>query len=211
MPVNPPVLLLGNLLPLLLLRNRRGSHCRSICRVKSRPTRRRKRHVRSVAGGCACWAKMSRKCWSMFRHASKSQSPPPILVNRLLFRRLTLPVPSPLRLLLRYVAAHLVTLDPLEDGTAVIPLIGDQLFDCRVPIRATPRHWTKPCARRAWAVAELAGREAELRPDDKPKVNVNRSGGLRGGWQTRWRCGVLWALTWTRTHRTTPRYRAPGG
>jgi|SRR5271165_4899389 len=27
----------------------------------------------------------------------------------------------------------------------------------------------------------------------------------------RWRCGVLWALAWTRTRRTTARYRAPGG
>ena len=38
-----------------------------------------------------------------------------------------------------------------------------------------------------------------------------RSAALPGGWQTRWRCGALWASAWTRTRRTTPRYRAPGG
>src|SRR5664280_477810 len=51
--------------------------------------------------------------------------PPPILVNGLLFRRLALPVTPPLGLLLRYVAAHLVTFHPLQDCAAVIPLIGD--------------------------------------------------------------------------------------
>ena len=37
-------------------------------------------------------------------------------------------------------------------------------------------------------------------------------GAERGiAWRTHWRCGVLWAWVWTRTRRTTPRYRAPGG
>jgi hypothetical protein len=50
--------------------------------------------------------------------------PPPIFVDGLLFRWLALPVTPPLLLLFRYVAVYLVTLHPLDDGAAVIPLIG---------------------------------------------------------------------------------------
>ena len=38
-----------------------------------------------------------------------------------------------------------------------------------------------------------------------------RSAALLGAWQTRRRYGVLWALGWTRTRRTTQRYRIRDG
>jgi hypothetical protein len=40
---------------------------------------------------------------------------------------------------------------------------------------------------------------------------IGGSAALLGDWQTRWRYGVLWALGWTRTRRTTPRYRVRDG
>ena len=45
-------------------RSRHGARCPIICRVKRRPTNRRKRHVRIAAARCASWEKMCRKFWS---------------------------------------------------------------------------------------------------------------------------------------------------
>src|SRR6266536_4832352 len=47
--------------------------------------------------------------------------PPPIRIHRLLFGLLACPVPPPLLLLLRNVAAHAVRLHPFHHRTAVIP------------------------------------------------------------------------------------------
>src|ERR1035437_9483255 len=38
-----------------------------------------------------------------------------------------------------------------------------------------------------------------------------RSAGSPGGWRTRWRCGVSWALRWTSTSRITRRFLLRGG
>src|SRR6516164_2955390 len=55
--------------------------------------------------------------------------PPPILVYRLLFGPLALPLPSSSLLLLRHVAAHLIGLSPLQDRAAVVAFVGHHLFD----------------------------------------------------------------------------------
>ena len=55
---------------LLLLGNRRGVRCQSICRAKPRRTRRSKRSVIAVEN-CASWAKTSLRCWSMCRIISR--------------------------------------------------------------------------------------------------------------------------------------------
>src|SRR5450755_1231875 len=55
--------------------------------------------------------------------------PPPVRIHRLLLSLLARPVPPPLLFLLRNVAAHLVTLHPLDHRAAVVALIRNQLFD----------------------------------------------------------------------------------
>src|SRR5271157_5469723 len=55
--------------------------------------------------------------------------PPPVRIHRLLLTLLARPIPQPLLLLLRNVAAKLVTLHSLDHRAAVIALVRDQLFD----------------------------------------------------------------------------------
>src|SRR5664279_1772240 len=54
---------------------------------------------------------------------------PPVRIHRLLLSLLARPIPLPLLLLLRNVAAHLVTLHPLDHRAAVVALVRHQLFD----------------------------------------------------------------------------------
>src|SRR6516164_236143 len=55
--------------------------------------------------------------------------PPPILVYRLLFGPLALPLASSSLLLFRNVAAHLIALHPLQYCPAMVTLVGNHLFD----------------------------------------------------------------------------------
>ena len=55
--------------------------------------------------------------------------PSPVLVDRLLFVLLALPVAPPLLLLLRNVTAYFVTLHALDHRAAVVSLVRDSLLD----------------------------------------------------------------------------------
>src|ERR1017187_7848106 len=55
--------------------------------------------------------------------------PPPVGIHRLLLSLLARPVPQPFLLLLRNVAANLVTLHPLDHRAAVVALVRHQIFD----------------------------------------------------------------------------------
>src|SRR5664279_847884 len=55
--------------------------------------------------------------------------PPTVRIHRLLLGLLARPIPLPLLLLLRNVAANLVTLHPLDHRAAVVALIRNQLFN----------------------------------------------------------------------------------
>src|SRR5271154_2807073 len=60
----------------------------------------------------------------------------PVRIDRLLLLALALPVPLALLLLLGNVAAHLVTLHPLQHRAAVITLVRNQFLDAeRVDLR----------------------------------------------------------------------------
>ena len=65
--------------------------------------------------------------------------PPPVLIDRLLFLGLALPVAPPLLPLLRNVTAHLVTLHALDHCAAVVALVGQKPRDRRnVTLREEP-------------------------------------------------------------------------